>query len=812
MSITYVTDPVTGVTVAVDGNGKLITGQLPVFGGGGSTGIGGAAPKPTVTPKTQGGGGLIAPTITNIISTPPPLPISIFTSRLYTNLTVAFTNISIQAVRYKWFFGDGFIATDKNPIHYYQATGTYTVILRAYNATGAYQDSSASVVVTSVSANVNFTNTSSGLNAQFTETSTISSDTWTWNFGDGTTSNEQNPHHVFPALGPYSVKLTLANGQSVTKTVTISAVQPFVLDSTTTLTAGFATPIAIDATYIYCVKSDGTIQLRTIASPGSVFDSFACGSTSPRPAVDGTSVYAGHTVVKIDNKTSPYANTATISVADIANVQGIAVDASYIYVADASKGLHRFDVVTHAEDGTFAYASPAVGVALDANNAYILTNPSGGANVRIISKSTGLQVGYILDLNLSSLGNYPQSIAVDANYIYVVAKTTNYVYRYDVNTLALVDSFDPSFSPTGGQQTYIAVDVNHMYLCGGVGFSDATLKIFDFGVQNDLPAANFSMDVNSGTAPLTVNFTNLSTGNGNTYAWEFGDGATSTATNPSNTFDQAGTYIVRLTATNAIGSTVIEETVVVTDLASTPTTALSIAYFTADNYTGTNPLTVNFTDGTTPSPDSWEWSIGGIVFSTSQNPSHTFSADGSYVVQLKVTKGAWSSTFTRTIIIAAGSYPPIVTNFSADNQAGIAPLSVHFTIATSGSPTSYFWDFGDGFTSTDINPTHIYLVPGTYMATVTVTNANGSSSSSMEIVVAQVMIVSTIGNSFIGASKIGYYIVDTINNRVLIYASDGTFLQAFGSIGSGIGQFTHPTTLALLGGVQLLDRIETPPQ
>jgi PKD repeat protein len=70
------------------------------------------------------------------------------------------------------------------------------------------------------------------------------------------------------------------------------------------------------------------------------------------------------------------------------------------------------------------------------------------------------------------------------------------------------------------------------------------------------PTAAFSGTPTSGSAPLTVSFTDLSTGSPTSWAWTFGDGGTSTAQNPSHTYSEPGTYTVTLTATNAYGSDV----------------------------------------------------------------------------------------------------------------------------------------------------------------------------------------------------------------------------------------------------------------
>src|SRR5207253_1879749 len=74
------------------------------------------------------------------------------------------------------------------------------------------------------------------------------------------------------------------------------------------------------------------------------------------------------------------------------------------------------------------------------------------------------------------------------------------------------------------------------------------------------PVASFSGSPTSGIVPLTVNFTDASTGQPTSWAWTFGDGGTSTAQNPSHTYTTAGTYSVTLTATNTMGSNSLTKT------------------------------------------------------------------------------------------------------------------------------------------------------------------------------------------------------------------------------------------------------------
>ena len=104
--------------------------------------------------------------------------------------------------------------------------------------------------------------------------------------------------------------------------------------------------------------------------------------------------------------------------------------------------------------------------------------------------------------------------------------------------------------------------------------------------------------------PLTVQFTDTSTNLPTSWNWTFGDGNTSTLENPSYQYTSPGTYTVTLNATNAGGSNITTQTGLITVLPPSP-----IANFTATSTSGTVPLTVQFTDTSTNSPTSWNWTL-----------------------------------------------------------------------------------------------------------------------------------------------------------------------------------------------------------
>jgi PKD repeat protein len=151
-----------------------------------------------------------------------------------------------------------------------------------------------------------------------------------------------------------------------------------------------------------------------------------------------------------------------------------------------------------------------------------------------------------------------------------------------------------------------------------------------------------------------------------------------------------------------------------------------VAGFSADPTSGDAPLAVSFTDSSTNNPTSWSWDFGDGSTSTTQNPSHTYTSAGTYTVKLTATNASGADTETRTGYITVSNPPGPTAGFSADPTSGDAPLAVSFTDSSTGNPTSWSWDFGDGTTSPAQNPNHTYATPGTYTVSLTASNLGGS--------------------------------------------------------------------------------------
>lgn len=172
-----------------------------------------------------------------------------------------------------------------------------------------------------------------------------------------------------------------------------------------------------------------------------------------------------------------------------------------------------------------------------------------------------------------------------------------------------------------------------------------------------------------------------------------------------------------------------------------------VAYISATPTSGTAPLTVNFSSINSSDPDgvivSYAWNFGDGTTSTDPNPVKTYNSAGTFTVVLTVTDNS-GLTGTSSVVItanqAANQSPVAVAG--ANVTSGFAPLAVNFSSQGSNDPdgtiSSYSWNFGDGTTSTQQNPSKTYNNPGNYTATLTVTDNRGaSSSSSVQITVQQ---------------------------------------------------------------------------
>ncbi len=249
---------------------------------------------------------------------------------------------------------------------------------------------------------------------------------------------------------------------------------------------------------------------------------------------------------------------------------------------------------------------------------------------------------------------------------------------------------------------------------------------FTVRVSAQAPLANFTATPLSGCAPLVVNFQDLSTNTPTSWSWDFGNSNTSTLQNPTVSFLNPGIYTVKLTATNGSGSNTLTRTAYITVYES-PT-----ANFSQDVTTGCFPLTVHFTDQSSPGTGNtntiWDWDFGNGNISSQQNPVAVYTASGLFTVTLQVTndKGC-SKSISKTSLINVT--PGVTASFNHSPPVSCTPPeTITFTNTTTGTGIiNWAWDFGDAGTSTLQNPLHTYTAAGSYTVQLVATSSGGCS-------------------------------------------------------------------------------------
>lgn len=139
-----------------------------------------------------------------------------------------------------------------------------------------------------------------------------------------------------------------------------------------------------------------------------------------------------------------------------------------------------------------------------------------------------------------------------------------------------------------------------------------------------------------------------------------------------------------------------------------------------------------FTDLSAGIIDSWLWDFGDGGTSSDSSPCHTYLTAGSYPVTLGVSGLNGTDTETKTGYIKVYSLE-VKADFIATPLSGCVPLTVNFSDSSAGPALSWLWDFGDGDTSAVRNPAHIYLNPGAYSVSLTVSDTCGADSKAQTI-------------------------------------------------------------------------------
>jgi PKD repeat protein len=238
-----------------------------------------------------------------------------------------------------------------------------------------------------------------------------------------------------------------------------------------------------------------------------------------------------------------------------------------------------------------------------------------------------------------------------------------------------------------------------------------TDSIFDSINIIESPIANFTMNQKIGCGPLSVSFTNNSTGYNNTYGWSTGNGSTYTTSIPPTIiypkpYKNDSIFIVQLTATNQCGSKIYTDSIIVKAL---PKTAFGL-----NSSTGCSPFNLNIVNISSGSANNYFWNFGDGNTSNLINPiSHLYFAinhDSIYTLQLIANNSCGADTQIQSILVHPNSLTSLI---SFSPMQGCAPFTTTFTAYATGA-TSLYWNFGNGNFSTQSPSTQTYTSQGNY--------------------------------------------------------------------------------------------------
>jgi gliding motility-associated-like protein len=362
------------------------------------------------------------------------------------------------------------------------------------------------------------------------------------------------------------------------------------------------------------------------------------------------------------------------------------------------------------------------------------------------------------------------------------------------NTTPDIGSFNYNWD-FGNGQTSTAVQPGTIIFLPNTNKNDTTyiVKLTIFSVCDTItisksirvkskPKVLFTPNATVGCSPMTVIFTNTSIGFGNTYTWHFDDGSAPFITNAAGTVSHTysvgvrDTFYIKLVAVNECGKDSLTYAVVV----SPNTIALDFAV-NGNEQSGCSPHTVRFINNSSGATHfAWDFNDGNLL-STTQNIdtiTHTFLSPGTYVVSLHATNSCSDTTTTETIIV----YPKPTAGFSLNVYTACKGDTIQYNNLSTGA-TSYLWKFGDGNTSTLVNPKHVYANPGVYTVVLTAFRFNAPGSFCSDSSVTQVNIVSTLPGAFTASDTVSYCAPFTVNFTNLNVPSvtanwdfgDGTF-------------------------------------
>ncbi len=629
--------------------------------------------------------------------------------------------------------GPVYSATSQNFSYVFWYPDTYTVNLTASDGT---QESSATTLIdvsSSLTAGIaaNRTNGQAPLEVQFNDTTTgyPTPESWSWDIvnssGEVYSTLNQNFSYVFQYPDAYTITLQVANGSWASSTnvvVTVNSPNAPVADFT-------------------AIPSSGTVPL-TVA-----FTDISSGSpTSWDWSIDNSSgpVYSNTSQNFSYQFLYPDTYTVTLFVQDayqhssmVSHQVNVLPPMLADFTSNVTGGLAPLDV--QFNDTTIGYPATWQWTIYDAGNNLIYSdthqnisyhfNDPGTYNV-MLQASNGTRTD-----SLSKLFTVDTPAALAASFI---ADHTSGMAPLTVQFNDTSAGYPASWSWTITNSTGPVYSLASQNLTFTFLYPDTYTVMLQVvnGTQSDSTSsqisvsalvplvAGFNANTTAGVAPLAVQLNDTSTGYPASWQWTITDSNdvivdSDTNQNITYTFNAPDTYTVTLQVTNGTRTDTTSSQIIVTSPAQL------FADFTAIPNSGVAPLAVQLNDTSTGYPQSWEWNLGDSPANqTTRNVSYTYNDPGTYTVMLTVVNGTVSSTASHQIIVSAPIVP--AAGFTANLTKGVEPLAVQFTDTSTGVPTNWSWDFGDGNTSYAESPMHVYSTHGLYTVKLNATNQNGS--------------------------------------------------------------------------------------
>ncbi len=683
----------------------------------------------------------------NLVDVTKPLSLSFVangaTESCAAPLTTAFTpTVSNGTVEeYLWNFGDGNTDVVESPTHLYEADGAYTVSLTVKTSSGCPTTVTRNgyIQINTFAASIISKNTAC-LSTPFSLQGNTNSSmgTWDWDLGDGTSVSEQNPTVTYAADGDYVVTLNAesAIGCKAIATKTIK-VNPQML-------ANFSA----DALH-GCSGSDFT----------TIFTSDALGMASyVWDFGDGTTqTTTANTVSHTYTDDGSY----TISLVET-NADGCQASfdrANYIHVENPEA---RYDL-SSTDNLNFCLGSTTSITNTSTTNYGSTLISSWDCDYDISAHESEIVVGNVISIKYASEGVYPINLSVEdedgcisvySDTVRIGAKPTmptitaplDICFR-EFADITASDNGDASiwrwsFGDGSPDTSYNVNAVSYKFLQPG----DFTIKLItkNFSCPSDtatsditinVPQSIFSFDPQAlCTFPDIINFDGSASIGAVTYEWDFDDGSPlSNDAAPTHEYASAGTYNVKLVTTAGACSDILTTAI--------STSGLTIG-FTQDTTEICKNDVINFQDTSIVKAGAkwqyiWDFGDGSSIDTLYTDAvTHQYTKDGNFSVKLViVTAGGCKDSLEKVNKYTVNPLPGITT-ISADVTDGCAPLSTNLSVTASSiiPIQSYSWNFGDGTTaSSEQNPTHSFVNPGSYDVTITVTDDKNCSFDSTKI-------------------------------------------------------------------------------